>query len=119
MNEDNMIRRTKTDFIAYMNDLRFEYILKGEVYHHAYDAIEAFKRLGIGEQIDIASTAVDYLIDVDNPAVRKGWIRQVISSTMRNRLWELLDDCYLVMITRVGIEDKVDEYPEDIKVQWI
>lgn len=119
MNEDDMIRRTTTDFVAYTNDLRFEYILKGKMYHHAYDAIEAFKRLEIEEQIDIASTAAEYLIDVDNPAVKKGWIRQVISFTMRNRLWELIDDCYTVMITRVGIEDKVDEYPEDIKVQWI
>lgn len=117
MKEIDMIGMTMADRIESTNNLRLEYVLKGEVYSHAYDAIKAFKELSTEEQMDIAVSAAKYLIDVGEPEMMKGWIRQVILYAMSNRLWGILDDYYSVMIVRRGIENKVDEYPEDINVR--
>lgn len=117
MKEIDMIGTTMADRIESTNNLRFEYVLKGEVYSHAYDAIKAFKELSTEEQMDIAVAAAKYLIDVGEPEMMKGWIRQVILYAMSNRLWGILDDYYSVMIVRRGIENKVDEYSEDINVR--
>lgn len=117
MKEIDMIGMTMADRIESTNNLRFKYVLKGEVYSHAYDAIKAFKELSTEEQMDIAAAAAKYLIDVGEPEMMKGWIRQVILYAMSNRLWSILDDYYSVMIVRRGIEGKVDEYLKDIKVR--
>lgn len=108
---------TMADRIESTNNLRLEYVLKGEVYSHAYDAIKAFKELSTEEQMDIAVSAAKYLIDVGEPEMMKGWIRQVILYAMSNRLWGILDDYYSIMIVRGGIENKVDGCPEDINVR--
>lgn len=117
MKEIDMMGMTMADRIESTNNLRLEYVLKGEVYSHAYDAIKAFKELSTEEQMDIAVTAAKYLIDVSEPEMMKGWIRQVILYAMSNRLWGILDDYYSVMIVRGGIENKVDECSDDINVR--
>lgn len=117
MNEDDMIGVAMADHIESTNHPRFEYVLKGEVYSHTYDAIKAFKELSIEEQMDIAVSAAKYLIDVDEPEMMKGWIRQVMLYAMSDRLWGILDDYYAVMIVRASVKNKVDKYLEDINVR--